>query len=450
MKNIGTLLMLLLFALTACTNEEEFPLPQPSGNGSGATTCRMMFYGDVAGYGGATRAGGHEWKEGDRLYIRFLGGSSTVTGCAVYSADGSWTLSYSGTLAEGTDQKCEVYYFENATHKSNTQVELTAHSAVYECTAGSYSYNGDDMGISALLSPKTGRVRFVSSSERSFRLSGISYYTSFDLGNKSFTPSSSALQLSIAQQGAEYSTRYVYGFYTDEGTCGIEIHTDTVRYSRKYPLAMLQVGMSGYITVPTNDNYGGWILDYVINGHEYVDLGLPSGIKWATCNVGATKPEEYGSYYAWGETEEKSNYSWSTYKWCNGSYNSITKYTTQSAVTLYPEDDVAHVKWGGGWRMPTYEELVELHDNCTWIWTKENGINGYKVTSYNGNSIFLPAAGYYLDGSEIVKVGVMGHYWSKLLSSEKCDANALCFHSNNHDFYRCNRNSGKPVRPVCD
>ncbi|MBO7289830.1 MAG: hypothetical protein J6U62_00030, partial [Bacteroidaceae bacterium] len=178
MKNIGTLLMLLLFALTACTNEEEFSLPQPGGNESGTLTCRMMFYGDVTSYGGATRAGGHEWKEGDRLYIRFLGGSSTVTGCAEYSATGNWTLSYSGTFAEGTSQKCEIYYFENATHKSNTQVELTAHSAVYECTAGSYSYNGEDMSLSAQLSPKTGRVRFVSDSERSFRLSGILYYTS--------------------------------------------------------------------------------------------------------------------------------------------------------------------------------------------------------------------------------------------------------------------------------
>ena len=99
------------------------------------------------------------------------------------------------------------------------------------------------------------------------------------------------------------------------------------------------------------------------NGHEYVDLGLPSGLKWATCNVGASSPEVYGGYYAWGETEEKSSYSWSTYKWCNGSYDTMTKYCTSSSygtvdnkTTLDPQDDVAHVKWGGRWRMPTLEE----------------------------------------------------------------------------------------------
>ena len=137
------------------------------------------------------------------------------------------------------------------------------------------------------------------------------------------------------------------------------------------------------------------------NGYEYVELGLPSGIKWATCNIGATKPEEYGGYYAWGETEEKSYYDWDTYKWCNGTYNSLTKYCTDSGsgrvdnkTVLDPEDDVAHIKWGGSWRMPTRDEIKELNDNCTWQWTTLNGVNGYRVTGPNGNSIFLPAAGY--------------------------------------------------------
>ena len=111
----------------------------------------------------------------------------------------------------------------------------------------------------------------------------------------------------------------------------------------------------------------------VIDGHEYVDLGLPSGLKWATCNVDATTPEEYGGYYAWGETEEKENYCWNTYKWCNDSLSTLTKYCTDDSygiivdnkTILDPEDDVAHVKWGGSWRMPTIDEYKELIYNCS-------------------------------------------------------------------------------------
>jgi hypothetical protein len=133
--------------------------------------------------------------------------------------------------------------------------------------------------------------------------------------------------------------------------------------------------------------------------HEYVDLGL--SVKWATCNVGATKPEEYGDYFAWGETTPKDAYDWSTYKWCNGGPSTQTKYCTNSSygtvdnkTTLDLSDDAACANWGGSWRMPTRAEQDELRNNCTWTWTTQNGVNGYKVTGTNGNSIFLPAAGY--------------------------------------------------------
>ena len=195
-----------------------------------------------------------------------------------------------------------------------------------------------------------------------------------------------------------------------------------------------------------------------INGHEYVDLGLPSGIKWATCNVGANSPEEYGGYYAWGETEEKSNYEWSTYKWCNGSENSMTKYCTNSdngtvdnKTVLDPEDDVAHVKWGGSWRMPTSAELEELYNNCTWTWTAQNGVNGYRVTGPNGNSIFLPAAGYR-DGTDAGGLrGGNGFYWSSSLDSDfSRDTYYLFFYDsyNGGNFNR--RYYGLSVRPVSE
>ena len=123
--------------------------------------------------------------------------------------------------------------------------------------------------------------------------------------------------------------------------------------------------------------------------HEAVDLGLPSGTKWAACNVGATKPEEYGGYYAWGETEEKEFYDKSTYK-----FYQDDEYVNIGEDISGTEYDVAHVKWGGNWYMPTWEEFRELINNCKIEWTTFNGVNGEKFTSkINGNSIFLPAAG---------------------------------------------------------
>ena len=192
--------------------------------------------------------------------------------------------------------------------------------------------------------------------------------------------------------------------------------------------------------------------------HEYVDLGL--SVKWATCNVGATKPEEYGDYFAWGETQPKSTYDWSTYKWCRGSYDTQTKYCTNSSygtvdnkTTLELSDDAARANWGGSWRMPTDAELTELREQCTWTWTTQNGVYGYKVTSkksgYTNKSIFLPAAGYR-DGSSIYYAGSSGYYWSSSLYTDYPDyAWNVYFRSDYVYRSLSNRHSGFSVRPVC-
>ena len=188
--------------------------------------------------------------------------------------------------------------------------------------------------------------------------------------------------------------------------------------------------------------------------HEYVDLGL--SVKWATCNVGASKPEDYGDYFAWGETTAKTTYSWSTYKYCNGSYNTLTKYNNSSSygsvdnkTVLDKEDDAAAVNWGGAWRMPTKAEQDELRQQCTWTWTTQNGVNGYTVTGSNGNSIFLPAAGYR-GGSSLYRAGSDGYYWSSSLYTDYPDyACVLYFNSDNVDWGYYDRGCGHSVRPVC-
>ena len=191
--------------------------------------------------------------------------------------------------------------------------------------------------------------------------------------------------------------------------------------------------------------------------HEYVDLGLPSGTKWATSNVGASSPEDYGDYYAWGETETKDYYDWSTYKWCKGGCATMTKYCTDSRygtvdnkTVLDPEDDVAHVKWGGSWRMPTNAEMTELREKCVWTWTSQNGTRGYKVTSKsNGKSFFLPAAGVrWNDGLD--DAGSYGYYWSgTLYDSNDHNAYVLYFGGGRLGWDYYDRSNGQAVRPVC-
>ena len=184
------------------------------------------------------------------------------------------------------------------------------------------------------------------------------------------------------------------------------------------------------------------------NGHDYVDLGLPSGLKWATCNVGATKPEEYGNYYAWGETETKSTYSWSTYFDTTDGGSTFTKYTTDGKTVLELADDAARANWGGAWRMPTDDEWTELRENCTWTWTTLNGVNGFEVKGPNGNSIFLPAAGVRGYGSS-GGAGSHGHYWSSSLNTGSPDfAWYVDFDSAHVDRYCYYRYFGRSVRPV--
>ena len=200
--------------------------------------------------------------------------------------------------------------------------------------------------------------------------------------------------------------------------------------------------------------------------YEYVDLGL--SVKWATCNVGATKPEEFGDYFAWGETEPKSDYSWDTYKWCKGSSTTMTKYCnnseygnngfTDTKTTLDPEDDVAHVKWGGSWRMPTKAELDELRNNCTWTWysrnnTEFNGVTGYKVTSnkegYTDCFIFLPAAGSRL-GTNPMGIIINGSYYSSTLYTHGPEyAYRFDLRADGVRWNQTLRVRGQSVRPVC-
>ena len=211
---------------------------------------------------------------------------------------------------------------------------------------------------------------------------------------------------------------------------------------------------------PDEPNNGGNDNGNDVNGHEYVDLGLPSGTLWATCNVGSNSPEDFGGYYAWGETEPKELYDWKSYKYgrfFNERYQ-LNKYCTDSCYgingfvdnlpVLEPDDDVARVCWGEGWCMPTIGEWEELFLNTTGEWTKLNDVKGWRCTASNGNSLFLPAAGYWWDDAFNADLGL---YWSRSINKEfpyrawgfhfNCDSSHLCGSSD--------RNRGQTVRAVC-
>ena len=197
-----------------------------------------------------------------------------------------------------------------------------------------------------------------------------------------------------------------------------------------------------------------------VNGHEYVDLGLPSGTLWATCNIGADTPEGYGDYFAWGEREPKEIYDWKSYRYGRffQEHYELNKYCTEAVyglngfvdklTILELDDDVARTYWGADWRMPTIEEWEELFLNTTGTWTTLNGVKGWRCIASNGNDLFLPAAGYWWDD---VFNADLGLYWSVSLNVEfpyrawgfhfNCDSSHLCGSSD--------RNRGQTVRAVC-
>ena len=202
---------------------------------------------------------------------------------------------------------------------------------------------------------------------------------------------------------------------------------------------------------------------------DYVDLGLPSGLKWAKCNLGASKPSDYGDYYAWGETAPKADFTWDTYKWMQAGHSHwryITKYTFADGQTggiwydsagafigdnktvLDAADDAATANLGSPWRMPTKVEIAELITKCTWTWTTQDGVNGYQVDGPNGNAIFLPAAGYR-KVSGLKYAGSQGYCWSSSLSTTESNcAYSLDLHSDRYLIARTYRYFGYTVRPV--
>ena len=228
---------------------------------------------------------------------------------------------------------------------------------------------------------------------------------------------------------------------------------NTTYYVRAYAVTDYGLAYGNELTFTTLEGSSG-------GDYDYVDLGLPSGILWATCNVGATVPEDYGDYFAWGETESKTNYGWNTYQYCMGNLSLLTKYCNNSSygyngftdnlTILEPSDDATTVNLGADWRMPTKEEWQELFSHTTLTYTFQNNVYGLLFTSWNGSSLFLPASGYR-NMNSLYDAGIGGHYWSSSLYHIPYNALLFNFNSNdsgNYGMNYYNRNFGLSIRAV--
>ena len=228
--------------------------------------------------------------------------------------------------------------------------------------------------------------------------------------------------------------RIVSGTFQDIGGYTVFIDNLTLNTTYYYKSFATNVAGTSYGEVRS---FTTLVSTGTLSGHDWVDLGLPSGTRWATCNVGASTPTAYGNYYAWGETTTKSSYSSDNYTY------------SDNPTTLPSNRDAATANWGSGWRMPTSTEMQELIDNCTVTWTTQSGVNGRLFTGPNGNSIFLPAAGYRY-GSELYGAGTDGHYWSSSLYSVGTgSAWNLYFYSDDYSMGYSDRDYGLTVRAVC-
>lgn len=411
-----------------------------------------------------------KWEDGDVLWVLFslADGGSSIGYLEYKKSTDEWEIHYDKSLTKDKTLKCKVCYLDGYTKPedwvfgSNTTMNLTSAMGLYVDENGEYSYTSADnyLTISAKIAPVTSRIRFKGTASQQISVRGISTNTKFDLSSFSFTKSDASLSPTVASDGY---TPYIYGTLSASAN-----NTLTVIYGSSYfdydcssNSNILKVGKSGWMNIPTKDNHNGWTATVLeSNDHAFVDLGLTSGTLWATMNVGATSPEDYGDYFAWGETKGyksgKTSFSWSTYSLCGGSSSTMKKYcvssdygTVDDKTELELADDVARANWGGDWRMPSSAQIDELISECTTTWATQNGVSGRKVTSKkNGNSLFLPFAGFR-SNSTLNSGGSYGYYWSRSLNAGYSNNGyGLSFYSSYFIRSYSNRYYGQSVRPV--
>lgn len=481
-----TILFILLTALFAACTSDDIDISQLH------QPVTMRLVGGLKAFDDSTttRTATWTWADGATVYLQFKNGSKTVSTRAIYTqATDDWTMPDLSSVIS-TSGQCEVYYFDGTSSTPLSGVTLGSDIGVYADQSGNYTYADGMITVSATLAPLTSRVRFVKPSGTDIStvsVEGIHFYTAYNAGTNTFTTSDDVITSTI-NTSTGY-TSYIYGTYTDVSNRELTLTNSTdgndIIFTRSFGANVFQTGKSGTLTIPTKENSKNWtVTDNSKVEIEAVDLGLPSGVKWANMNVGAERPEDYGLYFAWGETtgytsdiNDGRSFSWASYKWmiegkssllwvnkyqiADGKtsgcwYDSSGQFIGDNLTILLPEDDAATQNWGANWRMPTIVEIQELLDNTTYNWTTRNGVKGGLFTSkVNGNSIFIPAAGRRGGGSLYYQQDARGFCWSSSLdTSYTYYAQNLYFTMFDAfvNYYndRDGRYYGESVRPVQD
>lgn len=426
----------------------------------------------------ATKSVKTDWADGDKVYVFFgLPEDHETPAYLVLTRNGSswdesWTEGLEAEIAATTSGTLtaffspididDIYYIsakKYTLYGGNWCFALACNNVPYTVSAGVLSatmdlaLSGDDF-VQFFLPGEAGNVANLTfSSDHILMSKGASWIDEtgkVSIGNYNYSAPipgfafDGGIIFSGRLKTSGTATAYTFTIVDSKGTADT---SDDVTYTLTKTAT---ISYKDAILLPALSEWTG-----DINGYAYVDLG--NGLKWATMNVGATKPEEYGDYFAWGETSTKSDYKWSTYFDTSDGGSSFTKYAIDKKTVLDLEDDAARKNWGGSWRMPTDAEWEWLSDNCTWTWTADYNSTGAagqigtsKISGFESNSIFLPAAGYR-EGTSLVNAGSNGSYWtSSLITSYSPNAGHVYFNSEGVYWNGANRYSGYSVRPVSD
>ena len=491
MKKISTILMaLMVLCLTQCK-----PAPEGgddnSGNVSGKVKvrCEMAINnGTRSDFTNLIENGRINWSHGrECVYVAIHGANPQIIELESWAEGNPPVLEFTGEATEGLIEEGEeydVWYFGHSQQLDVPYVNMTNGNTKIEGSIANQSGRLDDLGychiamtrVKAAMEDGVVKLNLVAVLKTQIAIALLDLEKVTELYGDAIV-------------GTEYALEY------NEGTDRYELNVVEVADAR---ISVESASGISYVVLLPNDNkesviksvqdskvYGYTFRNYIkapkvycrvasdgktvealpwtlldeeyeepttgtSNGHDWVDLGLPSGLKWATCNIGASSPEGYGDYFAWGETSTKETYTENnslTYEL------DISQLQSQGYIdsegNLTSQYDAATANWGGSWRMPTKAEQEELLNNCTWTRTTQNGVNGYKVTGPSGASIFLPAAGERY-GSSLYRAGSYGYYWSSAPSGYDNFAYYLYFSSDIHRMGNYYRSYGQSVRPVLE